>query len=417
MGNMEYDKDTHNEVLRHLDWLCEINVDTVTVSIPYLIELIKRQYPQLRVKVSAIAHVNSIARARFFEEMGADEIQVDFMSNRDFEFLKALRDTVNVKFSLLANEVCLYQCPYRTYHYNLCGHASQEWHPLEGFYVDYCLISCTVQRLHDLTQLVRARWIRPEDLAYYEALGYENFKLSGRRMSTAWLTRAVKAYAERQYEGNLMDLLNGVTPGVDVDMRAPQFEKFIKGVHKLQGEKITALSQLYPVKPYVDNKKLDGFIEFFETRNCATQCTTCNYCGKTADRVVTIDEPQLVLYCRALEDLLDDLASSRVFKEGVQAEEVGIDWEIQTKTEFDTIIKSVPDNLRSIASEIVLKAAQALAVNRGADLVERDDMVRAFLSCTPEAFRTDMLNEMRALGIDPAQYGSDEVLTGDVIAS
>ena len=35
MNNMEYDKETHQQLLAHLDWLCRIGVDSVTVTIPY----------------------------------------------------------------------------------------------------------------------------------------------------------------------------------------------------------------------------------------------------------------------------------------------------------------------------------------------------------------------------------------------
>ena len=74
MGNREWQEDSHREILAHLDWINRVNVDFVTVAIPYLLEIIKRQFPHLKVEVSTIAHVNSVARAKMFEEIEVDSI-------------------------------------------------------------------------------------------------------------------------------------------------------------------------------------------------------------------------------------------------------------------------------------------------------------------------------------------------------
>ena len=54
---------------------------------------------------------------------------------------------------------------------------------------------------------LRANWIRPEDLHLYEELGYHNFKIVERNTPTQILLERVKAYAERRYDGNLLDLV------------------------------------------------------------------------------------------------------------------------------------------------------------------------------------------------------------------
>lgn len=313
MGNMEYDKETHRSMIEHLAWLCEIGVDTVTVTIPYVLQIIKRQFPQLKVKVSTIAQVNSVQRARFYESLGADEITLDYMSNRDFAFLKQVRRVVGCDLTLLVNDMCLYQCPYRLYHYNLCGHASQNWHPMGGFYVDYCMISCSIQKLSDPKQIIRSRWIRPEDVERYESLGYDKFKISGRRLSTAWLARAVAAYARRRHEGDLMEILNGMAPGMDPNVRSPQFEIMMRGAQSLQGQKLLGLARLSPAMPVVDNRKLDGFLDHFEKRNCAVECVDCTYCEDMARQAIRVDEQATERYLAALRVLLDDLVSSRLF--------------------------------------------------------------------------------------------------------
>lgn len=415
MGNMEYDKETHRDLIQHLEWLCDIGVDTVTVSIPYLLQIIKRQFPELRVKISVIAHVNSIARARFYESMGADEITLDYMSNRDFEFLAKVWNAVSCDLTLLVNDMCLYQCPYRTYHYNICGHASQRWHPMGGFYIDYCVVNCTVQKLSDPAQLIRARWIRPEDLSHYEALGYQKFKISGRRMSTAWLTRVTTAYAQRQYDGNLMDLLNGVTPGVDPDIRSPQYETLLSGAKFLQAERLVALGQFFPVRPVVDNRRLDGFIDHFAGLQCIDDCDHCSYCQKVAHEAVRIDEHDAQQYITALNELNDDLISSRAFQaereprtatidQKLQKKEGIVEWNSETKEQFDRIISHVPESLRPMAQQVIAQMSEEMARGRGAEAVQREDMAKAFLQYTPDAFKADMLDGLKSVGIDPNEY-------------
>ncbi|UCH89704.1 MAG: U32 family peptidase, partial [Thermoplasmata archaeon] len=197
MNNMEYDKATHTELIEYMDWLNKMEVDSVTVTNPYLMEIILEQFPGLGVSVSVITHVNSVHRARLFEELGVQSIALDFNINREFKLIKKIREAVKCKLTVLANDGCLYQCPFRGYHYNIIGHASQTINPLKGFYFDYCIIRCTMKRFTNPVELIRGRWIRPEDVHLYEEMGIDNLKLSGRRMSTKWLLNTAGAYSAR----------------------------------------------------------------------------------------------------------------------------------------------------------------------------------------------------------------------------
>jgi hypothetical protein len=95
-------------------------------------------------------------------------------------------------------------CPLQTYHQNGFAHASDDTGTL---FVDYCLLRCSRVRLTDPSQFIKAAWIRPEDLAAYEAMGYTTFKLLERGIPSAELLRRVKAYSEHRFDGNLDELL------------------------------------------------------------------------------------------------------------------------------------------------------------------------------------------------------------------
>jgi collagenase-like PrtC family protease len=283
MGNTEFDKTTHRALLDYLAWVEGLGVAAVTVTIPYLLRIIKRQFPRLKVKASVIAQVNSLQMARQLQDLGADEINVDYMLNRDLRRLGALRRSISCQLSLLVNDICLYHCPYRQYHYNLIGHSTQTADPSQGTYLDFCMISCVIEKLTRPEELIRARWIRPEDLQRYENLGFDRFKLSGRNMPTGWIIRAARAYADRTYAGNLGDILIP-EPNGQVHYR-------------------------------IDNQQLDGFLDHFAASDCAaTDCASCGYCRRFAERAVTIPDPRTKQYVRSYQHLLDSLVNSEPFE-------------------------------------------------------------------------------------------------------
>jgi len=300
MSNMEWDEGTHRELLEHLGWISSIGVDSVTVTIPYLIELIKRQFPHLKVRVSTIAQIDSVAKAKFFELLGADSITLDFNANRDFKVLGAIRKAVNCELSILANNLCLYQCPYEYYHHDSLGHASQSYNALNGCYVDYCVLRCTLDRLCDISQIIKCRWIRPEDTHVYEELGIDVIKISGRSMPTERIVNAATAYSSRHYQGNLYDILNVITPKIGFINPA------LPGAHN------SAIGP--PPKFYIDNQALEGFMDFFRKQDCLSGCSHCDYCQQIANKVIQFDRDEADRYIALLKASLDNLSSSRMFQ-------------------------------------------------------------------------------------------------------
>jgi len=284
MSNMEWDEKTHGELLEHLEWINSIEADSVTVTIPYLIELIKRQFPHLKTRVSTIAHVDSVARAKSFESLGADSITLDININRDFKLLKAIRNAVSCELVLLANNLCIYKCPYEYYHHDSLGHASQRYNPCNGCYVDYCVIRCTLDRLCDISKNIQSRWVRPEDIYACEETGIDVIKISGRSMPTDKIVNTATAYSSRHYQGNLHDILNVLTPKIGL---------VNSGLPGAQNDIIAT-----PPNLYIDNQALEGFTDFFRKQNCLAQCHQCNYCQKIA----------------MLKTFLDNLSSSKIFK-------------------------------------------------------------------------------------------------------
>ena len=390
MNNMEYDPHYHKELLKYIQWISDIGTDNVIVTIPFLIQLIKEQFPKLKIRVSTIAHVNSVNRAKFYEMLGASEITPDVMINRDFKTLENIQKAVKCKIVLLLTDGCLYQCPFRYYHYNTLGHASQTHQQFDRNYIDTCILNCSVIKFSNPTEVIKARWIRPEDLNHYEAIGINKFKIAGRRMSTEWIVRSVKAFSSRKYEGNLIDIIQGfsMNVGVEKDPNVKLTETVIKESKS---------------KLYIDNTKLDGFIDFFKKQNCIAMCNECNYCEEWAKKAVFMNEVESTRYVESIEEYLNDIITGREF--GVistkykEEKKSSIIWNPETERIFNELIKLSPSQFQSMARMAISSLAEEKAKKRNSDIVENQDIIESFIEGTPGPFQNDMREGLDKYGL------------------
>ncbi len=77
---------------------CEIGVESVTVSSPYLLRLVKVRFPSLKVRISVFGGVDRLRKAQMWEEMGADCIVLDsILVNREFATLSRIREVGEVR--------------------------------------------------------------------------------------------------------------------------------------------------------------------------------------------------------------------------------------------------------------------------------------------------------------------------------
>ena len=307
LNNMEYTRKGQRAIRRLLDWISGIGVDAVTVSIPFLLETIKSDYPHLWVKVGVFAQVDSLRKARAWEAMGADAIVLDSLTvNREFATLRAIREGTRSELVLLANNNCLESCHISQYHMQTLSHGSQSGHATRGFMVDYCYLHCARAKLSAPVNYIRSDWIRPEDLHHYEAIGYRTFKVVERNAPTEVLVRRVKAYAERSYDGNLLDLIQGYAYPTNGKAGAAR-KALLWRAHYLLRPLTINLAKLLPLKRlltkrsmltpqegpppvYIDNKRLGGFMDRFLTEGCRdVDCESCRYCHRAAAEAVTME--------------------------------------------------------------------------------------------------------------------------------
>ncbi len=297
-GNREWTRAWQKQAMTLMAKLADLGIRRVTVSTPFLLELIKKRFPGFKVKVGIYAQVDTPRRARFWEDLGADAITLEsFSINRDFRRLAAIRQAVQCDLQLIANHVCLPNCPMQTYHQNGFAHASDDSNTL---FIDYCFMRCSRLRMADPSLFIKAAWIRPEDLALYEAMGYTTFKLLERGIPSAELLRRVKAYSERRFTGNLAELL--LSYGFKEPVRKesfwalrhfwkpwqakPQRLKPLLDLARLQG----MLSPLQECPIRVEAQQIPAdFLEGFRDRDCASlDCKSCGYCEGIAAKAVSV---------------------------------------------------------------------------------------------------------------------------------
>ena len=308
LGNREITRTGQGEIEELCAWLLEIGATSVTVASPLLLRLVKERFPALKVRVSVFGGVDRVRKAQMWEELGADAIVLDsLLVNREFASLERIRKAVRCDLELLVNNSCLMGCAFSPAHMNALAHAGQAWHDNGGFFIDWCLLRCTEAKLRDPVNYLRSEWIRPEDLRVYEEMGFDHFKVAERDLPTPVMRNRVRAYAERRYDGNLLDLvqpfaLEGVDGGDRYFRKGPAwFLRFLLRPGLVNPVRMRLLKRLAdlrhmtrpvagPPPVYVDNRALDGFLERFREAGCRDQeCEACRWCHEFAERAIRVD--------------------------------------------------------------------------------------------------------------------------------
>jgi collagenase-like PrtC family protease len=149
--------------------------------------------------------------------------------------------------------------------------------------------------VQDPTRLISGILVRPEDLEVYEEIGIHRFKVSGRNKSTPWLLRAARAYAQRRYSGNLLDILSFV------QVKAPLH--FARDATARLGDGSPELRMLRDAYASLEHVSVDNeaFPKGFLRRIAATDCThlscsECGYCGSVARKVMRVNGRPLTDY-------------------------------------------------------------------------------------------------------------------------
>lgn len=317
LNNLEQTEDGKKQLLGFVGQLADIGVDSVSIANLALVSLVRLNFPHLAIRGSVLSWPTNLSRIKYQESLGVDPLILPYSEfNRDFKMLGKIRSGCSCGLQLFANVSCIYNCHYLAEHACSVGHASQSAHGTARAtsFFDFYLWQCARRRLLHPELFLSSRWIRPEDLHVYEALGYEEFKIIDRSRSTSWLLRAAAAYAERRYRGNLLDILSlemfgdpgGFHGSLDEQVRE-RMRDYDKEERGLMLRMLKLRRRLLAMDIHIDNAELDGFLGGFQKIRCAeTYCEECRYCHRYAERAVRFDRAEAATLAADIGRLLKD---------------------------------------------------------------------------------------------------------------
>nr|WP_288977116.1 U32 family peptidase [uncultured Blautia sp.] len=269
--NEMYDK-TY-KIIRTLEGL---GVNQITVSTPYLIQFVQKNFPKMHVTASINICISSISELNLMKSFGVKKIVIDRHINRNFRLLKKLVSYSDIEIEVLVNSMCLLFCSMHQFHNNINTHYSENSD--KDFCFNYPYARCYKTYLSNPIEMLCSGWIRPENLVDYANIGVTNFKIEGRGEDQELVLNIIQAYLEQKYNGNLFDLL------------------------------FTGYNVKKQVSAYILNQELDDFIQMFLEHDIdCRQCGGNNpKCKKVASKI-TFNEgnrQDMIQYCSDVEDAL-----------------------------------------------------------------------------------------------------------------
>lgn len=268
------------EIQDFVKWLEKIGVYRITIANP-MMALFIRGVSDIELEMSCIGHIDTVTQLKFYhEQLGINKFCGSILKNRNKKFLKRCADYCNENgliYELLANEFCSVagvdkdgipyatHCAFRDSCY-LC-HAMNRTKEDSMAYNNYPMNYCMSARNSTGEAWLRTRWIRPEDQKYYNEIGINYFKVSGRTGTTDYIIRVLEAYMSENFDANLLELWKPL-------------ETIYNGKKESQHEH----------QINIPNKKLDGFLDKWfkgdgwecENEMCGV---TCDYCKKFMDKI------------------------------------------------------------------------------------------------------------------------------------
>ena len=280
LGAQEESIGLERRLRRTLARAADSGVSAVTVAHPWLVTL-ARDYA-LRIRVSVFVGIATVEQARYWEELGCHVLTLDsHVLCRDLPRIRRIAQACQSDVELPVNIGCILRCPLARTHAARLSHAS-----LPGAQpVDPCARWCLEEKRKDPVNLIRADFIRPEDLEAYRTIGVKRFKIVDRSCSTEVLVQRVQAYAQRRWDGDLLELL-GHRAGAPRPRRLPVLDAVRHlGIRGALAALRQAPALMSPTLPWVvDNRALAGVLLPGGCRG--TNCDACGHCAALAARAV-----------------------------------------------------------------------------------------------------------------------------------
>jgi collagenase-like PrtC family protease len=252
-----------------------VDLNGIIFADPYFLQTFSDTHPDIASRLEAVPSVNanldSADKTFAMLDMidgtafkAPTKLVLDRSLNRDIQRLaktsaRMHKACPNIKLHLLANEGCLFQCPYKP------AHDAHRAMVNEGLCLEHTFamnrdFGCVRRLLDNPGSMLASPFIRPEDMERYEP-HVDGIKLCGRTKGTAFLQRILEAYLKGEYTGNLLDLMDAMGDLSD---------------------RMTIPNHCLP----------NDFADHVTT--CAKDCRKCNWCEALMKTTATRNDPDLI---------------------------------------------------------------------------------------------------------------------------
>ncbi len=260
-GEKSFTAEWRKTLVGAIAWLAERDVkpEILTTTSPFAAKVIKAAYPEIEIRASVNLKIGSLLAMEY-----VDDVYDSFYMSRDFQrdlpTLKMFSEWCAAngkKLCMLVNSGCLRNCPSQIFHETLLAHGfHRSANEVLRMKSEATLCWNQIVEKKKFEEILRATWVRPEDLHYY-APYVEVFKISTRNHPDP--ASILKAYAEGNYDGNLMRILD------------PSYAE--------------------PLAPMMIDNKLfpENWITDGIAAGCAVNCTHCGKCTAVLEKVLHED--------------------------------------------------------------------------------------------------------------------------------
>jgi hypothetical protein len=196
-----WEKNLKNAVVR----LHKMGVDQWTITSPLLMVLMAELFPSDMLEVSTIAEVSTPEDLSRWSTLGANAVCLSTSINRDIRQLHVIQERaekLRMDISLLANEACLFRCPFRRECYNLSSHDSFRG---SRYFDNYPFKNCNIIRIDNPVEWVKSRMIMPQWIEHYRHIT-NKFKIAFRTHPYEVAIPILSAYMDLYHGGNYVDM-------------------------------------------------------------------------------------------------------------------------------------------------------------------------------------------------------------------
>ena len=161
---------------------------SITVSDFLLACYIKEKFPAIKIECSSVAYVDSVQKAKMWDDIGIDMLVIPPDYNKNLLFISSIKKALKrAELKLLVNQDCIPSCPMRQFHNTIQSHGNDG-----AMYLETC---SRYMKEHPWV-FYSSTYIPPKYLHYYDDY-ISLYKIVDRKKSTEKIIKAYGSYTDK----------------------------------------------------------------------------------------------------------------------------------------------------------------------------------------------------------------------------